>query len=699
MSEYNGTIELISGITPKNGGTFPLVNDKDVLLSNGARLSDLKINGVKPDENGNIQVQGGGSATDIESELVNIHSDIAGLANEALAARESIQYLGFELGKVNGKIGNYTKMVTDPYSVVTPEILDNFYTPKYYSGFSAAVADLNTGTIGANSITGSENAVCALYKDYDGTNCLVLLKDIDLSEKVTFSVDVNLKINGHTVNYLGDYYLDFKATANKCTIDLRVDGSRLFKDVESASVLCGLINTSCVNTEILGGTIYNKTKKAIKSFCCVYIRSNAFAKIKGCSMYAEASSTEGDYIAIGVMNLGGADIEDTKIVAKSGEYAAGINHTSAATSVKVAKCHIDVYSINHSAQGCVVPFQDKDGNPIRPEIKVDISDTTIKVYSEQSSCCGIISTYDTTIVNCDISAEAIDWPANAIRGYAGEYVIVNCNLSAEASNSVAIAIEFSAGNCMIDSCQVYAASKTIRSAGLEIAVGVQCKAINSSFHGDGVTSSVFNTGVAYGDGIRNFGELEAENCMVYGVHSGLVCSAGSTTIVNGGIYEGPGHGGLYLANAGGNFYAQNATFRTANYRGQFKKTYTYSGMYKYAAVYIGGNESASYIKAFMDNCVLDGGGPLYKTDGTGETATLVGAEPIRFRASAGETHNYLYASNCTFMGEGKIQFLNITHRLYLGLANRIMCDVSENGSTCLDTTTYANKVFTNYGED
>lgn len=58
MSEYNGTIELISGITPKNGGNFPLVNDKDVLLSNGARLSDLKINGVKPDENGNVQVQG-----------------------------------------------------------------------------------------------------------------------------------------------------------------------------------------------------------------------------------------------------------------------------------------------------------------------------------------------------------------------------------------------------------------------------------------------------------------------------------------------------------------------------------------------------------------------------------------------------------------------------------------------------------------
>jgi hypothetical protein len=48
MAEYNGTIELISGITPKNNGTFPLVNAKDVAFyENGEeiRLTD-KINQV-----------------------------------------------------------------------------------------------------------------------------------------------------------------------------------------------------------------------------------------------------------------------------------------------------------------------------------------------------------------------------------------------------------------------------------------------------------------------------------------------------------------------------------------------------------------------------------------------------------------------------------------------------------------------------
>lgn len=41
MAEYNGTIDLISGIRPKNNGNFPLVNAKDVLMPDGTRLSEF----------------------------------------------------------------------------------------------------------------------------------------------------------------------------------------------------------------------------------------------------------------------------------------------------------------------------------------------------------------------------------------------------------------------------------------------------------------------------------------------------------------------------------------------------------------------------------------------------------------------------------------------------------------------------------
>ena len=40
MTEYKGSIELISGLTPKNGGKFPLVHAKDIEMQDGSRLSE-----------------------------------------------------------------------------------------------------------------------------------------------------------------------------------------------------------------------------------------------------------------------------------------------------------------------------------------------------------------------------------------------------------------------------------------------------------------------------------------------------------------------------------------------------------------------------------------------------------------------------------------------------------------------------------
>lgn len=41
MAEYNGSIELIAGLKPKNNGDFPLINAPDVLMPDGKRLSDI----------------------------------------------------------------------------------------------------------------------------------------------------------------------------------------------------------------------------------------------------------------------------------------------------------------------------------------------------------------------------------------------------------------------------------------------------------------------------------------------------------------------------------------------------------------------------------------------------------------------------------------------------------------------------------
>lgn len=50
-NKYNGSIELISGITPKNKGNFPLVNAKDIQVDDdGVRLSEALTNVISNSE-------------------------------------------------------------------------------------------------------------------------------------------------------------------------------------------------------------------------------------------------------------------------------------------------------------------------------------------------------------------------------------------------------------------------------------------------------------------------------------------------------------------------------------------------------------------------------------------------------------------------------------------------------------------------
>jgi len=43
MAEYKGSVELISGLTQKNGGTFPLVNATAVQVDDTGKRLDEKL--------------------------------------------------------------------------------------------------------------------------------------------------------------------------------------------------------------------------------------------------------------------------------------------------------------------------------------------------------------------------------------------------------------------------------------------------------------------------------------------------------------------------------------------------------------------------------------------------------------------------------------------------------------------------------
>lgn len=81
MAEYTGSIELISGIKPKNNGDFPLVEAKDVLMPDGKRLDKWT----------------GGGSTGGDTEVVN-----ANLGTDGMTVDKSFTELkdAFLSGKV-----------------------------------------------------------------------------------------------------------------------------------------------------------------------------------------------------------------------------------------------------------------------------------------------------------------------------------------------------------------------------------------------------------------------------------------------------------------------------------------------------------------------------------------------------------------------------------------------------------------------
>ena len=78
MTEYNGGIELISGITPKNGGDFALVHAKDIEMNDGSRLCEWdRLPKAAATENGKIlqMKDGKWEAAEVSQSFVKTYLD------------------------------------------------------------------------------------------------------------------------------------------------------------------------------------------------------------------------------------------------------------------------------------------------------------------------------------------------------------------------------------------------------------------------------------------------------------------------------------------------------------------------------------------------------------------------------------------------------------------------------------------------
>ena len=248
----------------------------------------------------------------------------------------------------------------------------------------------------------------------------------------------------------------------------------------------------------------------------------------------------------------------------------------------------------------------------------------------------------------DTSVNIIDSANGTINGIRSNGVlnIENSSICLEAGECLDNIGIYSAGECVVRESTIIAkADYTANAAGTNYASN--SRAILS----DGATSS-----------------LELYDCNVWGAHSGV--TARGDLVIEGGTYEGYGHGGLYVASyAGVEVHLRDATFTWAEMK-EGTVADAIAGT-NGAGMYIGG---CSNVNVYVDNCEIYG--------------TKFG---VVLRGSGGEANNMLYISNSNVTGGNYACRMRDawSSRIYIGAGNNFdSSSIDYPGNTISTTETY-----------
>lgn len=171
-------------------------------------------------------------------------------------------------------------------------------------------------------------------------------------------------------------------------------------------------------------------------------------------------------------------------------------------------------------------------------------------------------------------------------------------------------------------------------------------------------------------GIVNTDVLTVKNSYVMGSHSGIQ-NAG-TLYIDGGIYEGYGHGGIYFSGENTVSYVKNATIRACD----MPEGYTAVNSAGGTGFYIGG---ANNISVYMDN--NDISGDVYS---------------FTIRDTSNEENNTLYISNSRIGGASSIRIDNTTHTIYNGTGNNFTSSAATLPDAVIDTNVDYSESFPEY---
>ena len=170
------------------------------------------------------------------------------------------------------------------------------------------------------------------------------------------------------------------------------------------------------------------------------------------------------------------------------------------------------------------------------------------------------------------------------------------------------------------------------------------------------------TGNNYGSasrGIYSTASLELYDCYIWGAHSGVTTTG--SVYVDGGTYEGYGHGGFYLAGGSKTSHFYNATISWSPMREGFEAD-TVAGT-NGAGMYI---SQASYIKAYFDNCKFNMNEGNASQNWDGDKCPL-------YAIAINNGYNEVYVSNCHIEHASRVAFrLQKTYTdryVYYGVGN------------------------------
>lgn len=177
----------------------------------------------------------------------------------------------------------------------------------YYGSLSAAIADVNDSTLGANAEESEAYAVVKAYVDKDENAVVVLLADIELSETLLLSNDVTINLDTYNITASG--FAAVNVTDGKVTV-ASSGGSIAVGDGEGLSAI---LQTGG-ELSLLGVSL---TVDSIGTACGVAVQEGAVLNMDNVTVRSKGTSTTYGVYAKGSFNIASSDIEALSDGAKS----------------------------------------------------------------------------------------------------------------------------------------------------------------------------------------------------------------------------------------------------------------------------------------------------------------------------------------------------------------------------------------------